>query len=146
MEVVLDSNILFRILISGGEIIDLLYDESLKIYAPLKLKEELEKHKAEIIEKTHFSEQDVKNMILILAGLIEFVSREEYSEHINKAKKLLKGHDKDIDFVALALKKQCKVWAYEKRLFEIGMGISTKEIDNVLKKEEIKKFHNNHNK
>lgn len=37
MELVIDSNVLFRTLISGGDIIDLVFDKNLTLYAPKML-------------------------------------------------------------------------------------------------------------
>jgi mRNA-degrading endonuclease RelE of RelBE toxin-antitoxin system len=47
-------------------------------------------------------------------------------------KKILQTHEKDEDFVALALLKQCKIWSYETRLLDLGFGILTKQISNEL--------------
>ena len=40
MDVVIDSNVIFRMLISGGEIIKLFFDSRLKIFAPERLRED----------------------------------------------------------------------------------------------------------
>ena len=45
MKVVIDSNILFRILISRGDILDLFFNSNINLIAPLKLNEEFIKHK-----------------------------------------------------------------------------------------------------
>ena len=64
----------------------------------------------------------------LLLENITFIELDEYKECIPNAKQLLKEHLKDVEFVALALKLNCKVWTYELLLFEIGFGISTKEL------------------
>jgi predicted nucleic acid-binding protein len=132
MEVVLDSNVLFRTLISGGDIIFLFLNRSLKIYAPEKLKEELNNHKKEICEKSDFSDSEFNELLEIIFKVIVFVSENEYNSYFEKAKKFLDRHIKDIDFVALALSKNIKIWTYEKLLFDINMGISTKEIKEAI--------------
>jgi predicted nucleic acid-binding protein len=133
MEVVIDSNVLFRTLISGGEIIYLFFNRTLKIFAPKKLKEELIKNKIEILEKSKFSSKEFDELISTISKIIEFVSRKKYESFLPKARKLLAKHRKDEDFVALALYKNIKIWTYEKLLFNLGFGISTKQISEKLK-------------
>ena len=114
MDVVLDSNVLFRILISQGDIIDLLFHQKLTIYAPKRLQKEFNKLSA------------------VLFSRIIFVPLEEYTQFLPQAKKMLQTHEKDEDFVALALLKQCKIWSYETRLLDLGFGILTKQISDEL--------------
>ena len=128
MEIVIDSNVLFRILISQGNIIELMFNTSLKIYAPQRLWEEFLNNEEEILAKSSLSKTDFQMLCSLLLKKITFVRLEEYKKFIPKAKKLLRYHEKDEDFIALCLLKHCKLWTYESRLFEIGFGISTKEI------------------
>ncbi|MCK4364637.1 MAG: PIN domain-containing protein [Thermoplasmatales archaeon] len=132
MEVVLDSNVLFRMLISRGDIIELVFNTNLKIYAPQRLWEEFRNNKKEILSKSNLSKKDFQVLSSLISNRITFVRLEEYKKYLPKAKKLLKRHEKDEDFIALCLLKCCKLWTYESRLFEIGFGISTKEISNIL--------------
>jgi len=134
MEVVIDSNVLFRTLISRGDIIKLLFDTKLKLFAPLKLKEEFFNNKDEILSKSYFSEKEFNRLSFLLFKRITFVKLEEYKSFLPKAKKLLETHTKDEDFVALALSRKIKLWTYESLLFEIGVGISTKELSGELSK------------
>ena len=128
MEVVLDSNVLFRMLISRGDIIDLVFSTNLKIYAPQRLWVEFINNKKEILSRSDLSERDFQVLGSLLLDRIILVKIEEYEDYIPKARRLLKEHEKDEEFIALCLLKSCKLWTYESRLFEIGFGISTKEI------------------
>lgn len=132
MEIVIDSNVLFRILISQGNIIELMFNTRLKIYAPQKLGEDFLNNEKEILAKSRLSKTDFQVLNSLLFERITFVRLEEYKKFIPKAKRLLRDHEKDEDFIALCLLKHCKLWTYESRLFEIGFGISTKEISNRL--------------
>ena len=134
MEAVLDANVLFRTLISGGNIIDLMFDDSLKIYAPEKLKEEFVNHKQEIIDKSNLSEIEVEELTNLIFERIIFIPIDEYKQFFPEAKQVLGEHEKDEDFIALCMLKNCKLWTYEKLLFDIGFGISTKEIAEELSK------------
>ena len=71
-------------------------------------------------------------MSSLLFSRITLINLEEYKKYLPEAKKLLKLHEKDEDFIAICLLKYCKLWTYETRLFEIGLGISTKEISNKI--------------
>lgn len=135
MEVVIDSNVFFRTLISGGEIVSLFFDVRLKLFAPERLREEFIKNKDEILAKTKLSENEFQEMAPILLGIIHFVPIENYKEYLPKAKKLLGKHEKDEDFIALCLAKNIKLWTYEELLIRLGFGISTKKIAERIKEE-----------
>jgi predicted nucleic acid-binding protein len=129
---VIDSNVLFRTLISKGEIIELFFNNNLKIYAPQILWEEFCNHKKEILSKSNLSKKDFQVLSSLLFSRISIVSLNEYKEFLPQAKKLLEYHEKDEDFIAICLLKCCKLWTYESRLFEIGFGISSKEISSKI--------------
>jgi predicted nucleic acid-binding protein len=134
LEAVIDANVFFRILISEGDIVEIVFNPSLKLLAPERLKEEFLKHKEEMIKKTAFSRTEFDIVSRILLNRVEFAPIDEYKDYILKAKELLKGHDKDEDFLALCLAKGCKLWTYEARFFKSGHAISTKEISDALGK------------
>jgi predicted nucleic acid-binding protein len=133
VDVVLDSNVLFRILISQGDIIDLLFHQKLTIYAPKRLQEEFLSNRQEILSKSRLSQQEFDKLSSVLFSRIIFVPLEEYTQFLPEAKRLLKSHEKDEDFIALALLKHCKIWSYETRLLDLGFGIVTKQISNDLR-------------
>ena len=128
MEVVIDSNLLFRTLISHGKIVTLFFDPKLELFAPKKLREEFIKNKEDILSKSKLSEEDFNELSSLLFEEITFVPLNEYKKLLPKAKSLLGSHSKDEDFIALCLLKDCKVWTYETLLFDVGLGISTKQV------------------
>lgn len=130
MDVVIDSNVIFRMLISGGDIIKLFFDSRLRIFAPERLREEFLRNKKEIMEKSRLAEYEFEELASLLFENIIFVRIEEYKQYLPKAKKLLGKHEKDEDFIALCLMKSIKLWTYEELLKKMGFGISTKEIAN----------------
>jgi len=132
MEVVIDSNVLFRTLISAGEISDIIFNDSLEIFAPMKLKEEFMKHKDKILEKSKLSNEDFAELESLLFERITFVPLEKYGLFIPKAKEILGMHIKDENFIALSLSRGIKLWTYEDLLFRTGIGISTKQISEEL--------------
>ena len=135
MEVVIDSNVLFRTIISRGDIVNVIFDPSLFLFAPEKLREEFVKHRNEILDKTELSEKEFNELVKEAFERIKFVPLNEYKHCIPKAKALLKEHIKDEDFVALSLSKNCKFWTYESLMFKLGIAISTKELSLALREE-----------
>ena len=132
MKAVIDANVFFRILISEGDIIDVVFNPSLYLFAPERLKEEFLRHKEDIITKATFSKSEFEVVASILFSRVKFVPINEYQNQFPYAKELLKGHDKDEDFLALCLAKGCKLWTYETRFFKMGYAISTKELSKAL--------------
>lgn len=132
MEVVLDSNVFFRTIISGGKITELFFNKDLILFAPEKLQEEFFKNREEICAKSSFSPEEFKELASLLFKRIDFVSLSEYKEFIPEAQKLLGSHQKDEDFIALCLMKKVKLWTYEKLLIDLGFGISTSTISHAL--------------
>ena len=135
MEVVLDANVLFRTLISQGEILELIFDNKLHLLAPLKLKQEFFNNKEEILSKSKLPKSEFDILCSLIFDKITFVPLNKYKDSLSKAKQLLGTHTKDEDFVALCLSKDISVWTYEDLLFKIGFGISTKQISEKLSKE-----------
>ncbi|MBI2550023.1 hypothetical protein HYV83_02480 [Candidatus Woesearchaeota archaeon] len=132
VEAVLDANVLFRMLISQGDILEILFDDELRLCAPERLKEEFLKHKEDIAEKSKLPLQDLEKLTSLILSRVSLVAINEYKASLPRAKELLGTHEKDEDFVALCLIKDIKVWTYEKLLFKIGVGISTKQLGEKL--------------
>ena len=86
MEVVIDSNVLFRMLISQGEIIELFFNNTLKIYTPQILRKEFCNHSKEILSKSNLSKKDFHELSSLLFSRISFVSLKEYKEFYLKLK------------------------------------------------------------
>lgn len=135
MEVVLDANVLFRTLISSGEITELFFNKSLKIFAPKRLREEFLNNRDEILEKSKLSVEEFDELTSLLFERINFVALNEYQKFLPEARNLLEEHMKDEDFIALCLLKKSKLWTYEKFLFKINIGVSTKQISKKLSKQ-----------
>ena len=128
MEVVLDSNVFFRTIISGGKTTTLFFNKDLVLFAPKKLQEEFFKNREEICAKSSFSPEEFNELAYLLFKRINFISINEYREFIPEAQKLLGSHEKDEDFIALCIMKKIKLWTYEKLLIDLGFGISTLDI------------------
>ena len=78
MDVVIDANVLFRALISSGEIVKMLFNSELKIFAPEVLGNEFLNNKNEILSKSKLSEIEFDSLASLLLERIIFVPFDEY--------------------------------------------------------------------
>jgi predicted nucleic acid-binding protein len=135
MDVVIDANIVMSALINAsGSSCELLFSDKLSLSAPEFLKEEIEKHKEEILTKTGLTEEDLNVAISILFTKIKLVPFSEFKQHAQKAKSICPDPD-DTEYFALAMALKCPVWSNEKRLKnqEMIKIIDTSEMIHLLK-------------
>lgn len=86
------------------------------LIAPNFLILEFGKNTKKIIEKTHFSEELMKEEVEFVFSQITFISNEGYKDKLAEAKEILKRHEKDIPYLALALAFNCKILSGDKVL------------------------------
>jgi predicted nucleic acid-binding protein len=135
MDLVIDANIVFSALInSSGSSCDLLFSDRLNLSAPEFLKEEIEKHKKEILMKTGLDEKELDIALSLLFTKIKLVPFSEFKQHSQKAKSICPDPD-DTEYFALAMALKCPVWSNEKRLKlqEMISVINTAEMIELLK-------------
>jgi len=130
MRIVIDANVLFAALLARGKTAELLFSESIEPLAPELLFIELERNMDELLEKTKLKEEYVNILLALLKERVRIIPKEEFSDKLSKANELLRGHSKDTEFVALALKLGCPLWSKEKRLKRIP-GLVVLEADEV---------------
>jgi len=117
MDVVIDANILFSILIKHSKTEELLFQEDLHIFAPEFLFEEFEKYKELIIKKTDKTSDEFEHFLKIIRKRIVIIPNEESSIFLAEANRI-SPDKKDVDYFALALKLKCNIWSNDKRLKE----------------------------
>jgi predicted nucleic acid-binding protein len=115
MDLVLDANILFSILIKQGKNEDLIFMEELHIFAPEFIFEEFEKYKELILEKTSRNDEEFGGLMNILRKKIKLIPNEDTTPFLDSARKICPDI-KDIDYFALALKLKCAIWSNDKEL------------------------------
>lgn len=121
MRLVVDTNILFTFFWKKSVFRMISIKQDLDLVAPEFALEEINKHKAEIIQKTEITEQEFNDLRKELAIRIEFIPLEEYASYLKQATYLAKEileeqRDEfldDIDFIALALKEKCLLWTHD---------------------------------
>lgn len=115
MDLVIDANVLFSILIKTGKTEELFFEEDLHLFAPEFLFEEFEKYKELILEKTERTKEEFSRLITILKKRIKTIPNEETDKFLPEAKKV-SPDPKDADYFAIALKMKCPLWSNDKTL------------------------------
>ena len=114
MDFVVDTNVLFTFFWEGSFTRKLLVKQELDLFSPEFALDEINSHCDEILKKTGISLEEFKRLRRELAILVEFIPLEEYSSFMKEA--LAIPDPDDIDFTALALKRDCPLWSNDKEL------------------------------
>src|SRR3989344_6850908 len=117
MDLVIDANVLFSVLIKDSFAYNLLFSGSLHLFTPEYILTELEKHKEELLKKTERTEEEFFRLLEILKRRIIIVPLEELVPYVEEAEKITPDPD-DMAYFALALKLNCAIWSNDKKLKE----------------------------
>jgi predicted nucleic acid-binding protein len=115
MDIVIDANVLFAVLIKQGKTEDVLFEDDLKIFAPEFLFEEFDKYRDLILKKTERDEEEFSELLAVLKKRITTIPDEETEEFIARARDISPDPN-DADYFALALKMKCALWSNDKLL------------------------------
>ncbi len=138
MDVVIDANILFAILIRHGNTEDLLFNEDLHVFAPEFLFDEFVKYRDYILKKTDKSKEEFEQFFTIIKKKITTIPNEDTEKYLEHAKNI-SPDIKDADYFALALKLNCHIWSNDKKLKDqkVVKIFSTEELFEVFGKQEL---------
>ena len=124
---VIDSNIVFAILLTKGMTDELFFESPWNFFAPALLFEETERYVQYLLKKTKRTEEDfweikerISQKVCILSADESFLQMAvDFSPDID-----------DIEFLALALQLNCPLWSNDKRLKEqtVVRVLSTDEL------------------
>lgn len=117
MDLVIDANILFSVLIKKGKTEELIFETDLRLFAPEFIFEEFEIYREKILEKTERTNEEFGELVDILKKKIMAIPNEETKVYVSEAEKICPDK-KDIDYFALALKLKCPIWSQDKELKE----------------------------
>ncbi len=117
MILVIDANILFSSLIKNSVTTELLFEEDLVLSTPEFIINEFFKYEGLILRKTKRTKIQFIEIMHMLKEVITVVPEEEYSKFMEEAK-TISPDEKDIAYIALALKLNCAVWSNDKKLKE----------------------------
>jgi len=115
MDLVIDANVLFSVLIKKGKTEELIFEADLHLFAPEFIFKEFEKYKEVILEKTERTTVEFNWLLRILKKKIKTVPNEDTEKYIAEAEKI-SPDKKDVDYFALALKLKCPIWSNDKQL------------------------------
>lgn len=84
MDIVVDANILFAILIKKGITERILLSNDLHLYAPEYLFVEFRKHEKDLLQITHRTSQDFLCLIELLERRIEVIPVSEFKQYLKE--------------------------------------------------------------
>ena len=132
MDLVIDANILFAVLIKSGKTEELIFKIELHLFAPEFIFEEFEKYKKSILEKTERTNEEFEELMCILRKKIKTIPTEETESYIQEAEKI-SPDKKDVDYFALALKLKCPIWSQDKALKEKQKAVTIYSTEELVK-------------
>jgi len=133
MDLVVDANILFSVLIKSGKTEEIIFEEEWRFFAPEFIFEEFEKYKNLLLEKTERSYDEFDKLLNILKKRINTIPNEETERFISKAEEI-SPDKKDADYFALALKLNCPIWSNDKELKEKQKIVTVYSTEDLAKK------------
>ena len=117
MDLVIDANVLFSVLIKRGKTEEIIFETDLRLFSPEFIFEEFDKYKEKILGKTERTDEEFNHLLKILKKKIITIPNEETEKYISEATKI-SPDKKDVDYLALALKIKCAIWSQDKALKE----------------------------
>ena len=132
MDLVIDANVLFSVLIKKGKTEELIFETDLHLFAPEFIFKEFEKYKEVILEKTERTTAEFNWLMSILKKKIKTVPNEDTEKYIAEAEKI-SPDKKDADYVALALKLKCAIWSNDKELKTKQKAITVYSTEDLVK-------------
>ena len=120
---VVDINVVLSSLLGVGDSL-LVFDfnylfKRYDLIAPYYFIIELNKHTSEIAQRSKLSINEATKLLHFITKQIRFVSEDEFSDKFTEARKILGEHDKDIHYLALAIKKNCNIFSGDKVFKEL---------------------------
>ncbi|MFA5077331.1 MAG: PIN domain-containing protein [Candidatus Micrarchaeia archaeon] len=110
MDIVVDANILFAVMIKKGITERILLSNDLHLYAPEYIFVEFRKHEKDILEITGRTSADFLKLVELLERRIELVPVLEFKHYMKEADSLLEDKD-DAAYLAVCLAKALPLWS-----------------------------------
>ena len=100
-------------------------EEKFKFIAPQYFIVELGSKTEKIAKKTKFSLESAQDTLKAIIDQITFVSDNEFRDQLYEAREILKGHEKDVPYLALALEKDCNILSGDKVFKQLSDKVKT---------------------
>lgn len=110
MDIVIDANIVFAMLIRSGITERILLSDKIHCYAPEYLFLEVAEHKEYILKLTKRSNEDFQRFMDVLQRKIELIPVSEFDQYISEAESLLPDKD-DAAYLAVCLATKMPLWS-----------------------------------
>ncbi|MFH1247426.1 MAG: PIN domain-containing protein [Candidatus Micrarchaeota archaeon] len=111
MKLVVDTNIVISAIIRDATTRKLLFHPALELYAPEYIFEELERNKAEVIQKAGISLSEFETFLRVVSKVVNIVPKEAYSEYLEEAHQVI-DYVPDEPFAAVAIALgDCGIWS-----------------------------------
>ena len=75
---------------------------------------EFNNHSSEIAKRSRFSIEEATKVMNFITKQIKLISVSNFSDKLGEAREMLKGHQKDAHYLALALKFNCDIFSGDK--------------------------------
>ena len=138
MKLVVDTNKIVACLLRDGKVRRLLFLPVLEFYTIEYALEEIERHKEYFLRKVSGVFFDV--LLKKAEKIIKVVEMKEVRNYVREAKEIAKQFDeKDVPFIALALKLNVPIWTNDKRMIEFGLktgkylALDTEAVEELIK-------------
>ncbi len=115
MNLVIDANILFALLIKHGKTEEVLFQERINAFAPEFLLEEFQKYEYLILKKTSRSHEEFQELMNTIKKKIKIIPNEETKPYMKEARKI-SPDKKDTKYFATALMLNCAIWSNDRPL------------------------------
>lgn len=138
MKIIVDVNVLISSLLGRGIPFNVFFLNDLldkyEFIAPEFLLTEFEKHEQRLLNETKLSKEEFEELKNFLFERISFIPTSEFSEFLPKAGELLQKHTKDVPYLALSLKLNCKIFSGDKTFKKLSPDkvLSPREMLDIL--------------
>lgn len=136
MILVVDTNVIISALLRQSITQEILFYYASICYTPEYVKQEIERHKKEIMDRSNYDEETFNTILSLIFSRITIVPEDQYRSYKEEVLKFT-PHDKDWPFLALAMHLDAKLWTYDLPLKErqnVVTVLTTKDLINILRK------------
>ncbi|MBS3072114.1 hypothetical protein J4408_03935 [Candidatus Pacearchaeota archaeon] len=121
--IVVDVNVIISSLLSMGDSLNVFILNSIFNKFDFVIPEffliELNKHTEDIQKRSKLSKDEIVGVVEFIMTQINIIPQSEFEKFTEGAKEILKGHIKDVPYVALSLKLNCPIFSGDKVLKQL---------------------------
>ncbi|MEK6982009.1 MAG: PIN domain-containing protein [Candidatus Micrarchaeota archaeon] len=136
MLLVVDTNVIISAALKRSITQEVLFNRAFVCYAPEYVRDEIEKHKNEIMKKSQYKDEEFHTILSIIFSKLTIVPEEDYMKYKEEVLKFTPDPD-DWPFLALAMYLGAGLWTYDAALKEkqnIVKIVTTTDLLNLLRK------------